>query len=114
MEDVRSARGVEHVRPIEKTRERLAILAVANEAEAAGWGDVACDAAHAAAPAPKRKVQRHIELTSRGRRSIRFGPDQAGAARIAYAAGFREGMTAGNGRMLSTSVFVISLPPAVP
>jgi hypothetical protein len=55
LEDVRSACRVEHVRPIEKTRERLAVLAVADEAEAGGWGDVACDAAHAAAPAPKRK-----------------------------------------------------------
>ena len=59
VEDVGSACGVEHVRPIEETRERLAVLAVADEAEAAGWGDVACDAAHVAAPAPKRKVQGH-------------------------------------------------------
>src|SRR6202011_454215 len=42
VEDVRSACGVEHVRPIEETRERPAVLAVADEAEAAGWGDVAC------------------------------------------------------------------------
>jgi len=59
VEDVRSACAVEHIGPIEETRERLAIPAVADEAEAAGWGDVACDAAHAAAPAPKRKVQGH-------------------------------------------------------
>jgi hypothetical protein len=56
LEDVRSAGRIEHVRPLEETRERLAVLAVADEAEAGGWGDVACDAAHAAAPAPKREV----------------------------------------------------------
>ena len=66
VEDVRSARGVQHVRPIEETRERLAITAVANEAQTARWGDVACDAAHAAAPTPKRKVQGHVSLTSGG------------------------------------------------
>jgi hypothetical protein len=40
----------------DETRECLAALAVADEAEAGGRGDVACDAAHAAAPAPKREV----------------------------------------------------------
>jgi hypothetical protein len=55
LEDVGSAGRVEHVRPLEETRERLAILAVADEAEAGGRRDVACDAAHAAAPAPKRE-----------------------------------------------------------
>jgi hypothetical protein len=59
VEDVRSACRVEHVRPIEETRERLAVLTVADEAEAAGCGNVACDTARAAAPAPKRKVQGH-------------------------------------------------------
>jgi hypothetical protein len=59
VEDVRSACRVEHVRPIEETRERLAVPAVADEAEAAGCGNVACDTARAAAPAPKRKVQGH-------------------------------------------------------
>src|SRR6516165_6150047 len=47
LEDVRSAGRVEHVRPLEETRERLAVLAVADEAEAGGRGDVARDAAHA-------------------------------------------------------------------
>src|SRR5262249_10476663 len=57
LEDVRSARGVEHVRPLQEPRERLAVLTVADEAEAAGRRDVARNAAHAAAPAPKREVQ---------------------------------------------------------
>ena len=43
LEDVRSAGRVEHVRPLKETRERLAVLAVADEAEAAGRGNVACD-----------------------------------------------------------------------
>jgi hypothetical protein len=59
LEDVRSAGRVEHVRPLKKTRERLAVLAVADEAEAGGWRNVARDAARAAAPAPKREVQGH-------------------------------------------------------
>ena len=42
----------------EETRERLAISAVADEAEAGGRRDFACNAAHVAAPAPKREVQR--------------------------------------------------------
>jgi hypothetical protein len=58
LEDVRSAGRVEHVRPLQETRERLAVLTVADEAEAAGRRDVARNAAHAAAPAPKREVQR--------------------------------------------------------
>jgi hypothetical protein len=60
VEDVRSACGVEHVHAIEEMGERLAIRAIADEAEAAGWGDVACDAARVAAPAPKWKVQGHV------------------------------------------------------
>src|SRR6516162_226249 len=56
LEDVRSAGRVEHVGPLEETRERLAVLAVADDAEAGGRGDVTRDAAHAAAPAPKREV----------------------------------------------------------
>src|SRR5260221_14424087 len=59
LEDVRSAGRVEHVRPLKETRERLAILAVADGAEAGGRGNVAREAAHAAAPAPKREVQGH-------------------------------------------------------
>jgi hypothetical protein len=59
LEDVRSASRVEHVRSLEETREHLAVPAIANEAEAAGRGDVARDAAHAAAPATKREVQGH-------------------------------------------------------
>ena len=36
LKDVRSAGGVNHIRPLQKTRERLAVLTVADEAEAAG------------------------------------------------------------------------------
>ena len=57
LEDVRSARGIEHVRPLQETRERLAILTVADEAEAAGRRDLARKAAYVAAPAAKREVQ---------------------------------------------------------
>jgi len=56
LENVCSARCVEHVRPLEEARERLTVLAVADEAEAGGRRDLARDAAHVAAPAPKREV----------------------------------------------------------
>jgi hypothetical protein len=59
VKDVRSICGVEHVGPIKETRERLAVFAITDETEAAGWGDFLCDAAHATAAAPKRKVQEH-------------------------------------------------------
>ena len=45
MEDVGSARVVKHVRPFEKTRKRLAVLAVADEAQACGRPRHACDTA---------------------------------------------------------------------
>src|SRR5262245_64652484 len=56
LEAVRTTGRVEHVRPLEEARERLAVLAVADEAEAGGRGDITCYAAHAAAPAAKREV----------------------------------------------------------
>jgi hypothetical protein len=59
LEDVCPARCIEHVRPLEKARERLAILAVADKSEAGGRCNLACDAAHVAAPAPKRQVLGH-------------------------------------------------------
>jgi hypothetical protein len=58
--DIRSAGRVEHVHPFEETSERLAVLAVADEAEAGGRGDIARDTAHVAAPAPKREVHYDI------------------------------------------------------
>src|SRR5262245_7615684 len=64
-----SAGGVEHVRPLQETRERLAVVTVADEAEAAGRRDIARNAAHAAAPAPKREVQRqtcHVNASDHG------------------------------------------------
>jgi hypothetical protein len=60
LEDVRSAGRVEHVRALEETRERLTVLAVADETEAGGRGNVARNTAHAAAPAPKREVHDDI------------------------------------------------------
>jgi len=58
LEDVRAAGCVEHVRPLEEARECLAILAVAEDSAAGGRRNRARDAAHVAAPAPKREVQR--------------------------------------------------------
>src|SRR5271169_6164171 len=59
LENVPSAGLVEHVRPLEEACKRLAVLAVADEAEASRRGDGARDAAHAAAPA-KREVHYDI------------------------------------------------------
>jgi hypothetical protein len=56
LKDVRPAGRVEHVWTLKETRERLAVITVADEAEAGGRWDVARDAAHAAAPAPKREI----------------------------------------------------------
>src|SRR5262249_14601299 len=56
LEDLCSARRVEHVRPLEEARERLAVLAVADEAEAGVRRYFAGDAAHAATPAAQREV----------------------------------------------------------
>src|SRR5262249_268319 len=56
LEDVRTTGRVEYVRPLEETRERLAVLAVAEEAEAGEPGDITRYAAHTAALAPKREV----------------------------------------------------------
>jgi hypothetical protein len=58
LEDVRSPSGVEHVRPLQEPRERLAVLTIADEAEAAGRRHLARNAPHAAAPTPKREVKR--------------------------------------------------------
>src|SRR5207244_3557762 len=58
LEDVRGACCVEHVRPLEEARESLAVLAVADEAEAGRRGNVARDALHTAAPAAKREILR--------------------------------------------------------
>jgi hypothetical protein len=56
LEDVCPGRCVEHVRPLEEARERLAVLAVADEAKAGVRRNFARDTAHAAAPAAKREV----------------------------------------------------------
>ncbi len=53
MEDVFSACRIEHVQPLEETRERLAVLAVADETEARGRRNFLCDATHVPAPAAK-------------------------------------------------------------
>jgi len=56
MEDVRSARRIEHVWPFEEARKRLAISAVADKAEAGIRCNIVCDAAHVATPAAKREI----------------------------------------------------------
>jgi hypothetical protein len=56
MEDVRSARCIEHVRPIKEARERVAVLAVADETKAGMRRDTVRDAAHVAAPAAKLEI----------------------------------------------------------
>jgi len=56
LEDVRPSSGVEYVRPLQETRERLAVLAVADEAETAGRRNLARNAAHMVAPASKREI----------------------------------------------------------
>jgi len=45
LEDVGAAGGVEHIRPREEARERLAVLAVAEESKARGRRDLTRDAA---------------------------------------------------------------------
>src|SRR5262249_3259632 len=51
LENVCSARCVERIRPLKESRERLAVLAVADETEAGVRRNFARDATHAAAPA---------------------------------------------------------------
>jgi hypothetical protein len=53
MEDIGSARAIEHVRPLEKAREHLAVLAIADETKAGIRCDVVCGPADMAAPAGK-------------------------------------------------------------
>ena len=60
--DVGTACPIEHVGPIEKARESLAVLAVADEAGAGGRRHIAGDAAHAATRAPERKIEGHEDL----------------------------------------------------
>ena len=51
-----SAPPAGYVRPFEETRERLAVLAIADKTEAGVGRNFASDAAHATAPAAKRKI----------------------------------------------------------
>jgi hypothetical protein len=44
MEDICSARIIEHVRPLEEARKRLAVLAVADETESGLWRNFVCQA----------------------------------------------------------------------
>ena len=46
MNDVGAAGVIEHVRPLEKARERLAVCAVADEAKGRVWRNLARDATH--------------------------------------------------------------------
>jgi hypothetical protein len=58
MEDICSARRIEHVRPLEKARKRLAVPAIADETETCIRTDFVCDAAYMAATAAKRETLR--------------------------------------------------------
>lgn|SRR3974390_101402 len=53
---VPSHSSVEHVRPFEEARERLAVMAVTDKTQTPVWRNLVCDAAHMAARAAKRKV----------------------------------------------------------
>lgn len=52
--------GVEVDDALSQPREQLAVLAIADEAEAGGRRDVAREAAHAAAPATKWEAQGYV------------------------------------------------------
>ena len=56
LENVRAAARVENVRSLKKTRKRLAVLAVADEAEAGGRRNRAGDAAHMTTTASHRHI----------------------------------------------------------
>jgi hypothetical protein len=56
MEDICSARRIEHVWPFEEARKRLAIPAVADETEAGMRRNFVCDAAYVTTLAAKRKI----------------------------------------------------------
>jgi hypothetical protein len=62
LENVCSAGCIERIRPLKESRERLAVLAVADEAEAGVRRNFARDATHAAASAAKREVPSHVNL----------------------------------------------------
>jgi hypothetical protein len=98
LKDVCSARCVEHVRPREEARERLAVLAVADEAEAGGRRNFACDAAHAAAPAGEQDVlssgsglikRDSLIRVSHGLRMTRAGPSPTYCVAMGTAGGDR-------------------------
>jgi hypothetical protein len=77
LENVRAAASVENVRSLKKTRKRLAILAVADEAEAGGRGNRASDAAHMTTTASHRDVD-HLAFSIGCRtillqNNVRFG-----------------------------------------
>jgi hypothetical protein len=63
VDDVGAAAVIEHVRPLEKARERLAVCAVVDEAKAGVRRDLAGDAAHMAASAAER--ERHAAIVAR-------------------------------------------------
>jgi len=65
LENVSAACVVKRIRPLKEFGECLTVLAVADEAEAGRRRNIARDAAHAAAPAAKRKVERHAQIVGR-------------------------------------------------
>jgi hypothetical protein len=60
VEDVCSTRFIEHVWPLEEARERLTVLAVADETEAGVRRNFVRDAAHVAASAAKQEILRAL------------------------------------------------------
>jgi hypothetical protein len=69
LENVRAAGSVENVRPFEETRKRLAVLAVADEAEAGGRRDRAGEAAHTTTTASQRDID-HLAFSIGSRQNI--------------------------------------------
>jgi hypothetical protein len=66
-----------------EARERLAVVTVADETEAAGRGDIARNSTHVAALAPKRQVQRqpcHLIHTNKLSKLLLVGPEQTNTA----------------------------------
>src|SRR5262249_56215466 len=69
LEYVGAAGSVENVRPFEETRKRLAVLAVADEAEAGGRRNRAGEAAHTTTTASQRDID-HLAFSIRCRQDI--------------------------------------------
>ncbi len=87
LKNIGAAGRVEHVRPFEILRERLAIRAVTDEAKARGWRHLVRDAAHMATPAAEREVGGHAHIV--GRVSRRRNPPSRSQQSADYASPIR-------------------------